>query len=214
VTQAGAETNTGANGVTIGLMRHFQTDWNAAHLLQGRTDRPLTDASRARLSELAIPEPWATARLIATPLSRASETAQILSGRTPEIDPDLTELSWGAWEGRSGADLLEDPTSGYDHVETWGWGKAPPGGESPADAWARIGPALRRIAVAERPALLVVHRGVMRVIMAKAWGWNFDSPEPFRIKRERIYPISLGADGVPCEHLPEDRLAERPGRPT
>ncbi len=192
--------------LTIGLMRHFQTDWNAAHLLQGRTDRPLIDAARVRLSELTIPAPWASARLIATPLSRASETAQILAGRAPEIVPALTELSWGAWEGRSGTDLLEDPTSGYDHVETWGWNKAPPGGESPADAWARIGPALKDIAAAQQPALLVVHRGVMRVIMAKAWGWNFDSPEPFRIKRERIYPIEIDSNGLPISHGPECRL--------
>lgn len=195
--------------LTIGLMRHFQTDWNASHLLQGRTDRPLTDAARDRLSELMIPEPWASARLIATPLSRASDTAQILSGRAPEIEPLLTELSWGAWEGRSGADLLEDPTSGYDHVETWGWHKAPPNGESPADAWARIGPALTGIASAGRPTLLVVHRGVMRVIMAKAWGWNFDSPEPFRIKRERIYPIEIDPSGAPVGHGAECRLIER-----
>ena len=195
--------------LTIGLMRHFQTDWNAAHLLQGRTDRPLTDAARVRLSELPIPDPWATARLIATPPSRASATAPILYRQVPEIEPALTELSWGAWEGQSGADLLEDPNSGYDHVETWGWDKAPPGGESPNAAWARIGPALRQIAENRRPSLLVVHRGVMRVIMAKAWGWNFDSPEPFRIKRERIYPIHLNADGCPIGHGAEARLLER-----
>lgn len=195
--------------VTIGLMRHFQTDWNAQHLLQGRTDRPLTAASRERLKELRIPAPWDKARLIATPLSRASETAEILSGNSPEISPGLIELSWGDWEGRSGADLLEDPTSGYDHVETWGWHKSPPNGESPHDAWARISPVLADIAAKGKPALLVVHRGVMRVIMAKAWGWDFDCPEPFRIKRERLYPIDLNAAGLPIAYGAETRLPER-----
>ena len=195
--------------VTIGLMRHFQTDWNAAHLLQGRTDRPLTAAARARLAELRLPSPWDEARLIATPLARAAETAQILARRPPEIMPALIELSWGAWEGRSGADLLADPGSGYDHVETWGWDKAPPGGESPRDAWARIAPALANLAADGRPALLVVHRGVMRVILARAWDWHFDRPEPFRIKRERIYPVELDADGVPTGHGPEICLQER-----
>ncbi|MEO1613084.1 MAG: histidine phosphatase family protein, partial [Pseudomonadota bacterium] len=89
----------------------------------------------------------------------------------------------------------------------WGWDMAPPGGgESPADAWARIHPALARIAAEGRPALLVVHRGVMRVILAKAWGWNFDSEEPFRIKRERIYQITLDQDGTPIAHGPEMRM--------
>ena len=193
--------------VEIGLTRHFQTDWNALHKLQGRTDRPLTEDARARAAELTIPDPWADARLIATPLSRARDTAELLAGRSAEIEPDLIELSWGAWEGRKGADLIEDPSSGYKHVEDWGWGMAPPGGgESPADAWALIQPALARIAADGRRSLLVVHRGVMRVILAKAWDWNFDSPEPFRIKRERIYPITLGPDGAPIGYGDEARM--------
>ncbi|MEL7464733.1 MAG: histidine phosphatase family protein [Pseudomonadota bacterium] len=193
--------------VEIGLTRHFQTDWNALHRLQGRTDRSLTVDARARAAELTIPAPWNDARLIATPLSRARDTAELLAGRAPEVDPDLIELSWGAWEGKRGADLIADPASGYAHVEEWGWDMAPPGGgESPADAWARIQPALARIAAEGRSALLVVHRGVMRVIMAKAWGWNFDSEEPFRIKRERIYPITLDPNGTPNAHGDEVRM--------
>ncbi|MEO0361985.1 MAG: histidine phosphatase family protein [Pseudomonadota bacterium] len=182
----------------IGLARHFETDWNALRLLQGRTDRPLTDAARARATALALPPPWDAARLVASPLSRARDTARLLAGRAPEEEPALIELSWGDWEGRRGEDLLADPTSGYEHVEHWGWDKAPPGGgESPAAALARIGPALAALAADGRRTLVVTHRGVMRVILAKAWGWDFDRPEPFRIKRERIYPVTLAADGTP-----------------
>ncbi|WP_340108429.1 histidine phosphatase family protein [Pikeienuella sp. HZG-20] len=195
--------------VLIGLTRHFETDWNAAGRMQGRTDRPLTPAARERARALRIPAPWADARLIATPLARAKETARLLADRAPEIEPDLIELSWGAWEGRRGVDLIHEPASGFAHVETWGWEKHPPGGESPADAWARIAPALRRVAAAGRPALMVLHRGVMRVILAKAWDWHFDRPEPFRIKRERIYPIEIDADGAPVAHGPEERLTPR-----
>lgn len=116
--------------VMIGLTRHFETDWNADHRLQGRTDRPLTEAARARARALQPPAEWRDARLIATPLIRASETARLLSGREPEIEPDLIELSWGEWEGRRGHELLEDPSSGYEHVENWGWGKRPPAGKA------------------------------------------------------------------------------------
>lgn len=193
----------------IGLLRHFETDWNAAKRLQGRTDRPLTEAARARLAGLALPPPWDRARVITTPLIRARDTAAALAAAPPEVEPALIELSWGAWEGRRGADLLADPASGYEHVENWGWDKRPPGGESPADAWARIAPALARIAAEGAPALLVVHRGIMRVILARAHGWNFDSPEPFRIKRERIYPVTLDAEGRPRGWEAPVRLAER-----
>lgn len=197
---------TPAGSVRIGLARHFETDWNALRLLQGRTDRPLTEAARARASALTLPSPWDEARLIASPLSRARDTASLIAGREPRLDPALVELAWGGWEGRTGEDLLADPASGYAHVETWGWDKSPPGGESPAAAWARLRPALARIAADGSPALLIVHRGVMRVILAKAWGWDFDRPEPFRIKRERIYEVWIDASGLPVGRGPEARM--------
>ncbi len=196
---------------TVGLLRHFETDWNALGRLQGRTDRPLTEAARAQADALGFPESWRAARLVSSPLSRAVETAERLSGRAPEIAPELIELSWGEWEGRTGAELLADPASGYAHVENWGWGKRPPGGESPADAWARIAPRLAALAAEGRPALLVIHRGLMRVILAKAWRWDFDRKEPFRIKRERVYPVELSPAGAPLRPLPEERLVPKCG---
>jgi hypothetical protein len=42
----------------IALLRHFPTDWNAEGRLQGRTDIPLSAASREGLSALALPPPW------------------------------------------------------------------------------------------------------------------------------------------------------------
>ena len=55
---------------------------------------------------------------------------------------------------------------------------------------------------------MVIHRGVMRVIMAKAWDWHFDSLEPFKIKRERIYPIDLDDQGVPVGYDEAIRIRE------
>lgn len=195
----------------IGLLRHFETDWNALGRLQGRTDRPLTAAAEARAEALALPEGWRGARLLASPLQRAVETARRIAGRAPEIAPELIELSWGAWEGRTGAELLADPASGYAHVEAWGWDRRPPGGESPADARARVRPLLARLAAEGRPALLVLHRGLMRTILAEAWGWNFDRKEPFRIRRERILPVEIDETGRPVRALPEERLVPKCG---
>jgi len=195
----------------IALMRHYPTSWNQAHRLQGRTDIPLTNASRRELARLAIPDPWDAVRLIASPLKRADETARILApGRTVETDARLVEVNYGAWEGKRGVDLLADPASGYCHVESWGWHYRPPEGESPWDAWERVRPALAEIAAAGAPALLVVHRALMRVVLARAWGWDYDRPEPFRIKRGRIYPMTVAADGTPSGPEPPARLVARP----
>ncbi|HSF95371.1 MAG TPA: histidine phosphatase family protein, partial [Thermohalobaculum sp.] len=141
-----------------------------------------------------------------SPLSRADETARILArGRPFTLDARLVELSWGEWEGKHGADLLADPDSGYVDVEHWGWHRRPPGGESPWDVWQRVRPALAEIAADPAPALLIVHRALMRVILARAWSWNYDSPEPFRIKQGHIYPLTIGAEGDPS-------APERPAR--
>jgi probable phosphoglycerate mutase len=37
----------------------------------------------------------------------------------------------------------------------------------------------------------VCHIGVMRVLLAQAWGWDFHGPAPFQIKRNRLYILSL-----------------------
>lgn len=195
----------------IALLRHFPTAWNQAHRLQGQVDIPLTDEARARLRGLAIPAPWNAARLISSPLERAAETARILArGGAVAHDPRLVELSWGDWEGKHGKDLLADPASGYVDVEHWGWRRRPPGGESPWDVWERVRPALAEIAADPAPALLIVHRALMRVILARAWGWNYDSPEPFRIKRARIYPLTLTPDGTPTAPEEPDKLVPYP----
>jgi len=192
-------------------MRHFPTSWNQARRLQGQTDISLTDAARHALEGLAIPAPWNQARLVASTLMRADETARILArGRAVESDTRLVEVDYGAWEGRRGADLLADPSSGYSHVENWGWHHRPPKGESPWDAWQRVRPALAEIAVAGAPALLIVHRALMRVVLARAWGWDFDRPEPFKIRRGRIYPMTLARDGAPSDPGEPVRLVPFP----
>jgi probable phosphoglycerate mutase len=195
----------------IALMRHFPTEWNDLHKLQGQTDIPLTDTARQTLHGLAIPPAWDAARIIASPLKRADETARILArGRPVALDPRLVEIAYGAWEGRRGIDLLADPNSGYVHVEDAGWHLRPPGGESPWEVWGRVRPALAEIAADPAPALLIVHRALMRVVLARAWGWDYDCPEPFRIKRGRIYPMTLAPDGAPSAPADPVRLVAYP----
>ena len=195
----------------IALLRHFPTSWNREHRLQGQTDIPLTDEARQELHGLAIPAPWDTARIIASPLLRAAETARILArGRPVADDPRLVEINYGEWEGQHGADLLADPNSGYVNVEDGGWHHRPPGGESPWEVWQRVRPALAEIAAGAAPSLLVVHRALMRVILARAWGWDYDRPEPFRIKRGRLYPLTLLPDGAPA--APEEPARLEPLR--
>ena len=177
--------------IRLALLRHGHTDWNRAGRIQGRSDIALDDAARDELASLCLPAPWDGADLWSSPLLRAAETAQLVAGRAPLTAPELTEMNWGAWEGKHGLDLKADPASGFRDIEHWGWDYRPPGGETPAEVWARISPWLERLT---RDTVAVCHIGIMRMILARAHGWGFDGPAPFRIKRNRLFVIEI-SDG-------------------
>lgn len=102
-------------------------------------------------------------------------------------------MDWGLWEGRCGVDLLADAGCGYCHIEEWGWDYQPPGGETPKQVWQRIEPWLGTI---RGHALVVSHIGIMRVLLARATGWDFDGPPPFgKVKRDRLYWVDVHDDG-------------------
>lgn len=190
--------------IRLALLRHGHTAWNRAGRIQGRSDIPLDDGARAELAGFRLPPPWDRADLWSSPLQRAAETARIVAGRTPRTAPALTEMNWGDWEGLRGADLVADPASGFRHIEDWGWDYRAPGGESPAELETRLRPWL---AALDRDAVAVCHIGIMRVLLARAHGWDFHGPAPFRIKRNRLYLLTLdgvrpGADPVPLRLEP------------
>ncbi len=192
--------------IRFAMMRHGHTAWNRAHQIQGRTDIPLDDQARADLAEFRLPVGWEDADLYASPLARARETAEIVAGRAPEPVEALTEMDWGLWEGKKGVDLKADPTSGFKDIEHWGWEYRPPEGESPQDVWDRIAPWLF---ARERDAIAICHIGIMRMILAKAHGWDFHGPAPFAVKRNRLFVVEIHGDIVRVAHPDIVRLERR-----
>jgi broad specificity phosphatase PhoE len=89
---------------TIGFLRHGQTDWNIDFRLQGISDIPLNEKGRSQ-AHTAIPKlaslEWDV--VVCSPLSRALETAQIVSRglmlEDPIIHNELLERSFGEAEG-------------------------------------------------------------------------------------------------------------------
>ena len=145
----------------IVLVRHGETDWNAAGRLQGHTDRPLSDYGREQAQrlaeELAVEEFDA---IYASDLSRARETAEIVAAQlrlAVVLDPDLREKNWGTWEGLTSTERLD--------VELVG--------ESTERHQRRMLAALCRIA-AKHPygrVLVVTHGGSMRRVQTEALGF-------------------------------------------
>ncbi len=169
------------------LARHGETPWNAEGRYQGQVDIPLSEVGIAqanalgeRLKDLHID------RAVASPLSRATRTAQLALGeaRAAQLgfDEGLLEIGHGEWEG-----LLASEIAARDPQRLRAWREAPdtvlmPGGESLQLVLDRAWPALERACDglgADDTLLIVAHDAVNRVLLARILGlpltklWTF-----------------------------------------
>ncbi len=150
------------------LLRHGESEGNATDIIQGQSDFPLTPKGVQQARTLAAR--WQTLQasidgplfetVIASPLTRARQTAEIIAGglNLPvELDAIWIERGFGNLDGMLLADILElDPPVDFHHPYK------PPGegGESSVDLFLRASQALR--GVLQRPAgrYLIVPTGL------------------------------------------------------
>lgn len=143
-------------------LRHGETDWNAQGLSQGSVDIPLNDtglaqahAAAAKLRHLGI------ATIVASPLSRARVTAEIVAGalgRTFTLEDSLREVRFGVQEGQ--------PMSHW--FAEWVAGRfTPDGAESFADLRTRAVDVLNAWLDAPPPVLFVGHGAFFRALRAE-----------------------------------------------
>jgi len=181
----------------LALVRHGPTAWNRAGRSQGRTDIPLDDEGRAAVARWRLPPELTGATLVSSPLARAVETATLLAGRAPAIEPRLIEMDWGDWEGRTTAELRTTLGEAMQANEARGLDFRPAGGESPRDVQARLQPFLAAAAARGVPTLAVAHNGVIRAVAALAWSWDMRGKPPVKLRRAAAHLFDLGADGAP-----------------
>jgi probable phosphoglycerate mutase len=177
----------------LALIRHMPTVWNAEGRLQGRRDTPLDPTA---FPDWRLPPELDGWRFLASPLSRAFETAARL-GVAPRIEPRLTEMTWGDWEGYTLAELRLGFAGTVDELEAQGLDLRPPGGESPRDVQARVAPLLAEIAASGQPTAAVTHKGVIRAVFARATGWDMLGKPPYRLSWSAAHVFRLDPAGHP-----------------
>jgi len=158
--------------LTIYLTRHGQTEFNRENRFCGAAESPLTpmgieEAHRnGRVLRTHIGAP-ADLRLVSSPLKRAIDTAAILRAelQRPELaietDARLREISFGAWEGLTVAEIKARDAAAWERRVADRWHTPAPGGESYAAVAPRVGAWLQE----QHGVLLVVTHGAVDRIL-------------------------------------------------
>ena len=162
--------------MTIHLARHGQTAFNHEGRFQGHLPVALDATGREQAHALAAAA--AEVRLVSlwcSPLRRARETADVVAGRIglqPIEDARFVETDTGDWTDRSFAEIQAEDPDGFHRYETSDPTFRYPGGESFAEQSDRVqaGLAALRARPDALPALVVCHRGVIRLALAVATG--------------------------------------------
>lgn len=162
-----------ASGVTlIDFLRHGEPEGGRRY--RGQIDDPLSEKGWGEMrAALARPRPWQA--IVSSPLTRCRAFAETLAGETGlplAIEPRFMEVAFGAWEGKTAAELkAQDPDQVFnfkrDPVR-----HRPPGAEPLSDFYARVAAGFDDLAAVQagRHVLVVAHAGVMRMAMCRVLG--------------------------------------------
>jgi len=92
------------------VVRHGETEWSQSGRHTGRTDIPLTDRGREQAVRLGRALGGrAFNRVLSSPLARALETCRLAGfGDRVELDDDLREWDYGAYEGRTRVEIATE----------------------------------------------------------------------------------------------------------
>lgn len=168
------------------LVRHGETAWSLSGQATGRTDIPLThqgereaQALSARLQGLKFP------RVLTSPLQRARRTCELAGfGDCAQVDADLAEWDYGAYEGRRTADILAE-RAGWRLIED-----GCPDGETLAALSLRADRVIGRIRALNGDALVFAHRDILRVLATRWIG--LDAVEARRLYLDTAAVSILG----------------------
>lgn len=189
--------------VLLYVLRHGETDWNAAGRFQGRADRSLTDRGRLQAeaagevlrAELSRIDRRADEfAFVASPLKRACETMAILT-QTVGVSgfatvPDLVELAFGAWEGMTSDEVKAAFAEARRARKRDRWSFRPDGGESFDDLEKRVDRWRGRI---DRPTIACTHAGVIRVLARQRLRLAPDAAATWPVPHGRVFRLGDGS---------------------
>jgi broad specificity phosphatase PhoE len=156
------------------LARHGRTEYNDSERFQGHAPVPLDELGRSQaleLAELAAQTEWAT--FVCSPLARARETAAVVAARIgmePVIDARFAETDCGDWTHRLFSEVRAESPDEFEAFQRVDRDFCFPGGESYEQQLSRVVEGIEELKAGPLPALVVCHRGVIRLALVAATG--------------------------------------------
>ena len=145
------------------LVRHGETEWSRSGRHTGRTDIPLTDRGREQAVRLGrVLRGRTFSRVVSSPLVRALDTCRLAGfGDRVELVDDLREWDYGAYEGRTRAEIAAE-------VPGWTvWTHPIIGGESLAELGQRADRVIADLLPTGGDVLVFAHGHILRVLSAR-----------------------------------------------
>ena len=190
------------------VIRHGITKLNERHAYLGGTDEPLSENGRKALSELkpkyeAVLSELTNPRFVTSGMKRTEETVRILFGDRPtETIPELREINFGVFEGKSYGELKEDPA-----YQTWISGdnekNVCPEGESGEEMTARVLAGFEKILGEPGDVVIVTHGGPMAAVMMKLFPNAFANRYEAQTKPGEGYLLAIENEAVSYQKIPE-----------
>ena len=187
---------------TITTVRHSTTAHNAAQIISGRLDEPLSDIGRALAHQMVAEVGHLAAdHVVSSPMRRALETAVILTRLDADdvmTDPLCVERDYGVLQGLEPAEVVRYAdrirylrVGGIDHSLN------PPGGESFEQVRERAERFLAGItALPVGSVLIVAHQVFLQQVHGILVGLDVHACLALDIRALQIDRFDFGADGT------------------
>jgi len=162
----------------IFLARHGQSVDNANHILNGHSNRPLTELGRSQARKVAEEikqRGLQFSTVLCSPLSRAKETAEILTSLSdnpkPSVEPLLIERDFGEMTGKKDSDIEKLCAPDILKTDTITYFLNPIGAETFPDLIERAHKLLAKIRneYSGEPSILLVGHGDMGKMIYAAY---------------------------------------------
>ncbi len=184
------------------FIRHGETDNNKAGIIQGRSlDAPINEMGRMQAQAICdVFETYDIERIIASGLIRTHQTVQPLAERkklTIEKYPELDEIDFGEFEGRSFAEIETEVLEIHNQWKSGNVDFAPARGESPRQTFARANTKVVEILESAKEEIIVfmIHGRLTRILLSEWLGYGLQNMHKVKHQNGAINHLTW-QDGV------------------